>query len=128
MLTNTPAWTVYAWPPVLWQAACAPRLQLVHLGTRVLKKGADGSGSNCGQTLWAASSGECAAGVAWDWIELRCGVVAIADPLALVTNLTLVDAQGEALSPHAAAAHLNELVHGLPWQSEVCRALLEPNG
>jgi hypothetical protein len=127
MLSKLPAWTVYAWPPVLWQASRAPRLQLVHLDTRVLKA-EHGAGPSCGQTLWAAASGERAAGVAWDWVELRCGVVAIADPFALVTNLTLVDAAGEALSPQAAAAHLNVLVHGLPWQSEVCRALLQPNG
>jgi hypothetical protein len=124
----TPAWTVYAWPPVLWQAARAPRLQLVHLGTHV-RKSDDGAAPPCGQTLWAqAGAADLAAGVAWDWVELRCGVVAIADPLGMVTNLTLLDEAGQALSPHATAVHLNELVHALPWQSEVCRALLEPNG
>ncbi|MEO7152656.1 MAG: hypothetical protein ABIX46_13240 [Burkholderiaceae bacterium] len=128
MLPMTPAWTVYAWPPVLWQAARAPRLHLTHLGTSVLK--ADfASGPNSGQTLWAQSDrGDGSAGVAWDWIELRDGVVAIADPLGVITNLTLLDAHGEALSPVAAALHLNQLVHSLPWQTEVCRALqLQPN-
>lgn len=126
MLPMTPAWTVYAWPPVLWQAARAPRLHLVHLGTHVLK--ADpGAGACTGQTLWAETTGERSAGVAWDWVELRGGVVAIADPLGLITNLTLLDAHGEALSQHAAAVHLNQLVHSLPWQTEVCRALLQPD-
>lgn len=127
MLAMTPAWTVYAWPPVLWQAARAPRLHLLHLGTSVLKSD-HGGGASCGQTLWAQSAVEPSAGVAWDWIELRDGVVAIADPLGVITNLTLLDARGEALSQSAMAVHLNQLVHSLPWQNEVCRALLlQPN-
>jgi len=46
------------------------------------------------------------------------GVVAMADPLGVVTNLKLLDARGEALSAFQVAAHLNGLVHALPWQNE----------
>ena len=128
MLPMTPAWTVYAWPPVLWQAARAPRLHLLHLGTSVLKPDHDRGGCS-GQTLWAQERGDLSAGVAWDWIELRGGVVAIADPMGVITNLTLLDAHGQVLSHSAAAVHLNQLVHTLPWQTEVCRSLLlQPNG
>ena len=121
----TPAWIVYAWAPVLWQASAAPELHLVHLGTRVLTFG-DGEGPCSGQTLWGDESDARAAGVAWDWVELRQGVVAMADPLGMVTNLRLIDAQGEALSQTQAAVRLHELVHALPWQSEVKRALSNP--
>ena len=62
--------------------------------------------------------------MAWDWVELDAGVVALADPFALVTNLRLVDAHGEALPACETVLHLNEIVHSLPWQSEVCRALI----
>ena len=51
------------------------------------------------------------------------GVVAMADPLGVVTNLKLLDARGEALSPFEVAVRLNGLVHALPWQNEVQRAL-----
>jgi hypothetical protein len=122
----TPAWIVYAWAPVLWQASSAPRLHLVHLGTRVLTFGDEESPSS-GQTLWADDSEQCAAGVAWDWVELRQGVVAMSDPLGMVTNLRLIDAQGEVMSQTAIAVHLHQLVHALPWQSEVTRALRQPS-
>jgi hypothetical protein len=118
----TPAWIVCAWPPVLWQADSASRLHLVHLGTRVLNYG--GQASPCsGQTLWGEASPDRSAGVAWDWIELQEGVVAMADPLGLVTNLKLLDAKGAALSAFEVAVRLNGLVHALPWQNEVQRAL-----
>lgn len=76
-----------------------------------------------GQTLWGDPSATQSAGVAWDWVELQQGVVAMADPLGLVTNLKLVDDDGEALTHVATAVHLHQIVHTLPWQSEVRRAL-----
>jgi hypothetical protein len=121
----TPAWIVYAWAPVLWQAAAAPRLHLVHLGTSVLTFGEDDSPCS-GQTLWGEHSEACAAGVAWDWIELRRGVVAMSDPLGMITNLRLTDAHGTILSQTQIAVHLHQLVHALPWQTEVQRALGKP--
>jgi hypothetical protein len=122
----TPAWIVYAWAPVLWQAASAPELHLVHLGTRVLTFG-DDDGPCTGQTLWGDHSEACAAGVAWDWVEVRNGVVAMSDPLGMVTNLRLLDAHGEELTQIQIAMHLHQLVHTLPWQSEVTRALRKPS-
>jgi len=117
----TPAWIVCAWPPLLWQAECAPELHFVHLGTRVF--GPDDSDHPCGQTVWGSPSADPAAGVAWDWVEVQEGVVAMADPMALVTNIQLTDSKGAVLPTMQAALHLNGLVHMLPWQSEVRRAL-----
>lgn len=119
-----PAWIVCAWPPLLWQAGSAPELQLAHLGTRVLTFG-DPAGPCSGQTLWGESSPERTAGVAWDWVQIQQGVVAIADPLGLITNLKLLDADGVALTVQQTAIQLNEIVHSLPWQTEVQRALSE---
>ena len=120
----TAPWIVSAWPPVLWQADAAPALHFVHLGTRVLNDG-DGDGACVGQTLWGESSSTRSAGVAWDWVQIQQGVVAIADPLGLITNLKLLDADGVALSVQQTAIQLNEIVHSLPWQTEVQRALSE---
>lgn len=122
----TPAWIVYAWSPVLCQASSAPHLHLVHLGTRVLSFGDD----NCpcsGQTLWGDNTEEYATGVAWDWVQLREGVVAMSDPLGMVTNLRLIDDQGDALNHTQVAVRLHQLVHALPWQSEVTRVLRKPS-
>ncbi|HEX2010170.1 MAG TPA: hypothetical protein VJN44_04455 [Roseateles sp.] len=77
-----------------------------------------------GQTLWTGESENgAAAGVAWDWIRLPEGVVALADPMALVTNLQFVSAEGEVLAPMQSVLQLNGIVHTLPWQDEVQRAL-----
>ena len=76
-----------------------------------------------GQTIWAWHSEEGDVGVAWDWVQLGRGVVAMADPMAVVTNLRLVDEEGDVLSPFESARHINTIVHGLPWQHEVARAL-----
>jgi len=118
----TPAWIVYAWPTVLWQASCAPELQFVHLGTRVLTTREDACPCS-GQTLWGSPSVERSAGVAWDWVEIQQGVVAMADPMSLITNLRLIDAHGEALSTREVTVQLHQMVHALPWQTEVRRAL-----
>lgn len=117
----TPAWIVCAWPPLLWQAERAPNLHFVHLGTRVFTQG--DNDQPCGQTVWGNPSADPAAGVAWDWVEVQEGVVAMADPMGLVTNLQLTDSNGTILPSTQAALHLNGLVHMLPWQTEVQRAL-----
>ena len=118
----TPPWIVCAWPAVLWQAGCDPELRFVHLGTSVLPDTSQG-GACVGQTLWGEASEGRAAGVAWDWVQIDPGVVALADPFALVTNLTFVNEHGVVLAPGELVVQLNEIVHSLPWQSEVCRAL-----
>lgn len=118
----TPAWIVYAWPRILCEAARAPHLQFEHLSTRVLVAG-DAERPASGQTLWTGRSDTGAAGVAWDWICMPAGVVAMADPMALMTNLQFLSAEGEVLAQLDAARQLNEIVHTLPWQHEVQRAL-----
>ena len=63
--------------------------------------------------------------MAWDWVELSRGVVAIADPMSVVTNVRLIGEEGEVLTSLQSAPFLNELVRNLPWQVEVQRALGE---
>lgn len=73
--------------------------------------------------MWGSDLETGAAAVAWDWVRLCPGVVALADPLGLITNLHLVDDRGDPLPSLQAALHLNQLVRALPWQTEVQRAL-----
>ena len=123
----TPPWTLRAWPPVLWQATGANRLQFFHLGTRVLNPGDNGQPS-IGQTMWGGAATDGEAGVAWDWVQVMPGIVAMADPMSVVTNLRLLGPEGEVLTAWEAARHLNGIVHALPWQDEVQRALSSPQG
>lgn len=118
-------WTLRAWPPILWQAGRADGLQLHHLGTRVTVVG-DRHGTLTGQTMWAGHSADGEAGVAWDWVQISRGIVAMADPLSVITNLRLVGDEGEVLTAFESARFLNEIVHALPWQTEVARALATP--
>ncbi len=93
-----------------------------HLGTRITL-GGDLPGPTAGQTVWAAHAKEGEAGMAWDWVQIAHGVVAIADPMSVVTNVRLIGDEGEVLTAVQAARFLNELVRALPWQQEVQRAL-----
>jgi hypothetical protein len=61
--------------------------------------------------------------MAWDWIEIGKGVVAMVDPMRVVTNMQLVSIDGRPLTAADAALHINQFVRRLPWQDEVCRLL-----
>lgn len=118
----TAAWQVVSWPPVLWQAEASKTLRLVHLNTEVLS-GGDQDAPCSGHTVWGTQAPDGPAGMAWDWVQMPQGAVALTDPLALVTNVWLLDRTGQVLSPIQAAPRLNEIVHQLPWQREVMRAI-----
>lgn len=125
MLQQCPPWTLHAWPPLLWQVGRPRPLRLQHLGTQVTSAG-DTYCRSLGQTIWAWHGDEGDVGMAWDWVQLTCGVVAMADPMAVVTNLRLVGEEGEVLTAYASARHFNAIVHGLPWQQAVEQALSQP--
>jgi hypothetical protein len=121
-MTPTTPWSIRAWPPVLWQAGRESQLRFRHLSTRVTLPG-DRSSRSAGQTIWGGHSDDGEAGVAWDWVQISGDVVAMADPMAVVTNLRLIGEEGEVLTALESARFLNEIVHALPWQNEVQRAL-----
>lgn len=72
-----------------------------------------------GQTVWCSRWNDGAAGVAWDWVDLGRGVVAMADPMGIITNVQVVNGQGDKLPTLQVALHINEILHELPWQEEV---------
>lgn len=122
VLPSATAWSLRAWPPLLWQAGSHHQVCFQHLGTRVEGIG-ESIGPASGQTMWAASANDGRAGMAWDWVQIAEGVVAIADPMSVVTNVRLIGDGGEVLTAQQSARFLNELVRALPWQAEVRRAL-----
>lgn len=121
-MTPTTPWSIRAWPPLLWQAGRESQFAFRHLSTRVTLPGERGTRS-AGQTIWGGHCDDGDAGVAWDWVQISEHVVAMADPMAVVTNLRLVGGEGEVLTALESARFLNEIVHALPWQTEVQRAL-----
>ncbi len=82
-------WSLRAWPPLLWQAGEPARVRFHHLGTRITFTG-DPLTPPAGQTIWAGSADEGEAGMAWDWVLITRGVVAMADPMSVISNLRLV--------------------------------------
>lgn len=120
-------WSLRAWPPLLWQAVHARPTGLHHLSTHVDLPADRVHGRACGQTIWAGTVDGAEAGMAWDWVEVAAGVVAMADPMSVITNLRILGDAGEVLTANAAALVLNGIVHALPWQDEVGRALATPH-
>ena len=121
-LEHCPPWTLRTWPPLLWQVGKRLPLRLQHLGTQITSAG-DPLCHTVGQTIWAWRGDAGDVGMAWDWVQLSRGVVAMADPMAVLSNLRLIDDEGEVLTAFESARHFNNIVHGLPWQHEVARAL-----
>ena len=96
-----------------------------HLRTQITNPG-ELMFRSMGQTFWAWHTDDGDVGMAWDWVQLGRGVLALADPMAVVTNLRLVGDEGALLTPWESAPHLNHIVHSLPWQHEVERLLGSP--
>ena len=117
------SWSIRAWPALLCQADGASQLHFEHFDTRIVSAANDESPYS-GQTVWRGRSDDGSeAGVAWDWVMLSRDVVAMADPMCVVTNLRLIGNQGEVLTAWESARHLSRIVYGLPWQHEVQRAV-----
>jgi hypothetical protein len=92
------------------------------LTTRVTHFGSAGE-APCGQTVWAETVRGQRVGLVWDWSEVCDGVLALVDPLCMVTNLRLLNPHGEVLTAMEAALYLNRWVNELPWQDEVWKVL-----
>lgn len=120
--TSSPPWSVAAWPTVLTSLQQALRFQYVHLDTRVSQPTQVDSPTS-GHTLWGSRSADGTSGVSWEWVEISEGVIAMANPFGLVTNLQLLGVRGELLSRYETTLRLNTALHALPWQREVIRTL-----
>lgn len=122
-----PAWTLRAWPPVYRAVGQPLPRHFEHHGTHVFPPDAH-TRARAGQTMWVWACADGRIGVAWDWVQLSHGVVAMLDPMAVLTNLKLLGDDGEVLTSWQAARHLNAIVFALPWQHEVRRALDDGTG
>jgi hypothetical protein len=105
-MLNT-SWSVRAWTPLLWQAKGAAHLRFDHLNTQIFHSGSEDTPVS-GQTVWRTDAPDGEVGVAWDWVMLSDDVIAMADPMCVVTSWE-------------AARHLSQIVYGLPWQGVVQR-------
>ncbi len=86
----------------------------------------DDSQKRHGQVVWGIGSADSLAGIAWDWREVQANVVAICDPMAVQSNLELVDEDDQSLAGSQQLLHLNRVIHSLPWQDHVCALWSQP--
>ena len=83
-------------------------------------------GLRVGSTVWVWRDASSRAAIAWEWAELREGVVALSDPNSLVSNIDFIGSPTGLERVDAVGRKrlvLNTIVHGLPWQSAVLREL-----
>lgn len=120
----TPAWELLSWPTV-WasdehHASIASKMR--HLSTSVSEDRTE-EGYVFGQVLFGLESAEEKVGIAWDWVALGGKILAIADPMAIVSNLHFLGEDGRAVREAARILELNNVVNSVPWQRRVRRAL-----
>lgn len=75
-----------------------------------------------GATVWVSTIPQLRVAVAWEWVEVAAGVLVVADPNNVISNLRLVRPMMgmERMSPSTQrVVLLNAIVRALPWQSEI---------
>ncbi len=76
-----------------------------------------------GDTVWVAQGEDWHVGLAWEWIEVKPGIVMLADPNSIITNLQFVDSEQQAVTGLSKTVLINRIVHATPWQQSVCSLL-----
>jgi len=83
-----------------------------------------GAGVRSGRALWGLWTRDCPMGIYWEWAELRPGVVTLSNPLNVHSNVALLSDCGDPLDGPRMLLELNNAVHAMNWQREVCDELL----
>ncbi len=117
---SVPAWQVTTWNPVCltprqWSRSS---LRLKPLSASINIDSA-GGGIRHGQVLWAGDCDGELVGMAWDWRELRKDVIAMADPMMVLSNLRLLDEAGVEVSDSHRMICLNSAIYRLHWQEQL---------
>lgn len=121
------AWQVTSLPLVecYLSADLSPWASFSHVSTRVRGTFGPEDDRPIGDTVWAGVQGDRAVALAWDWVELRPGVVCLLDPNAVTTNARFMDAQDCYEEPLNAIISANRLIYMWPWQNEVLKRMGE---
>ncbi len=115
---------IKSWPTLEWYLPYeeSPLETFQHLDSQTRDSTA-ANGHRHGETVWIGGVNGHSVGLAWEWAEFRPGVVVLADPNCIVSNVRFVDEEGVPVPPLMALIALNRVVHALPWQQAVCKAL-----
>lgn len=114
------SWMIKSWPIIEW---IPPRLDdewpsFLHMSTQVRQE-RRGLTPCAGTTVWVGTIGGTHAGLAWEWVEYRAGVLLLADPNSFTTNICVLGGGGRVMEALPTAVSLNRIVHQLSWQGMV---------
>ena len=119
-----PVWSVKSWEPVRTTVRellrATPRMRPLGLAFEDTNRWE--RGRRRGQVLWGTRMAGRQVGVAWDWTEVRASVVAVADPMQVLSNMLLVDDVGAVMERSTVVLHLNAVIHHVEWQARLLDA------
>lgn len=115
--------SIMTWQPVLWPKPWG-NLKLRHMES-IIDHARSRPDQHRGEATWSCSLPAGRVGVAWQWVEVRRGVVSLSNPMGIRSNLQVVGDNDEPVCDSSRAVVLNSLVHGLDWQSQIRRLLRE---
>jgi hypothetical protein len=79
---------------------------------------------SAGDTLWTAHPRpDVRIGLAFSWARVPPGVLVLDNPMAINSNVLLLDPVGSLVDPDVMQAHLTWLVYRTAWQAEIRRLL-----
>jgi hypothetical protein len=121
------SWMVMAWPRVDHKVS-AELLGLPgfkHMET-ALRQDPDESGRRVGESVWlSVQRGKRVTGVAWEWVEVAPGLVALSDLNSVVSNARWVSELGTEFDELTSVVVLNLVLHALPWQQQALDCLAD---
>jgi hypothetical protein len=117
-------WMIKSWPLVDMQVSESNNAwpKFWHANTTVLDLPSDGVVAR-GDTVWLGEMGRRQIAVAFEWAELREGVVALADQNWIVSNIRPLRADKTYQEHLEALISFNRLAHALAWQPVVSAVL-----
>lgn len=121
-------WMISTLPRTYFRSIDAPDMAagMTHGATQVSRRD-DEPKLHRGSTIWLSSDAQARPiALAWDWVEIRDGVVAMVDPMAIISNLECLEDTDQFSALDYKLLSLNQIVYQLDWQSRVCRAIKSP--
>lgn len=117
-------WAVASWPEVEYylpkHRSCWPQFRQGGVSFECQPEGSPQTGSS----VWVAELAGKHVGLAWDWMEIRPGVVALVDPNGIISNLRFLRDEDHFESPATTCVAVTRMVCALPWQAGVRSELL----
>lgn len=118
---NLPPWAATSMPTV-WLNDCDPvglAQTFRPISSTVYDALPETDAIRYGQVLWASHTQHGDVAVAWDWVELPQRIIAMADPMQIVSNVQIVLNDGSWMNERHRILWLNDLMQALPWQARL---------